>query len=194
MPPWPKPKPSTRRPPPCPPPAPKSPWPRATRKPPSPPSSWRPPAPPSIRRRWSAYRADGDLAAAERLFKDWADYAPDSQAAHLALAELLVERDDKAGAAARYARLATLDPANLAYATTRAQLLLDLGLYAQAVDSLTPFADAEAPEPSAVLLLAKIQQAAGRSERAAERYRQFLAIAPDAPERADVEAALATLD
>lgn len=141
----------------------------------------------------TAYRADGDLAAAERLFEDWADYAPDSADAHLALAELLVERDDKEGAAAQYGRLATLDPANLAYATTRAQLLLDLGLYAQAVDSLTPFADAEVPEPPAVLLLAKVQQAAGRNERAAERYRQFLEIAPDAAERADVEAALTAL-
>jgi tetratricopeptide (TPR) repeat protein len=142
----------------------------------------------------TAYRADGDLAAAERLFKDWADYAPDSQEAHLALAELLVERGNKESAAAQYGRLATLDPANLAYAMTRAQLLLDLSLYAQAVDSLTPFADAEAPDPTAVLLLAKIQQAAGRNERAAERYRQFLKIAPDAPERAEVETALAALD
>lgn len=142
----------------------------------------------------TAYRADGDLAAAERLFKDWADYVPDSQAAHLALAELLVERGNKESAAAQYGRLATLDPANLAYATAGAQLLLDLGLYAQAVDSLTPFADAETPDPSAVLLLARIQQAAGRNERAAERYRQFLAVAPDAPERAEVEAALTALD
>ena len=41
------------------------------------------------------------------------------------------------------------------------------------------------------MLLAKVQQAAGRKEHAAERYRQFIAIAPDAPERNEAEAALA---
>ena len=140
-----------------------------------------------------AYRADGDLAAAERLFKDWADYVPTSQDAHLAVAELLIERNDREGAVEHYDRLVALDPANLTHALSRATLLLDLGLYAQAVDGLTPFADAEAPELPAVLLLAKVQHAAGRHERAAERYRQYLALAPDAPDKAAVEAALAEL-
>lgn len=140
-----------------------------------------------------AYRADGDLAAAERLFKDWADYVPNSVEAHLALAELLLERDDREDAIEHYDRLVALDPANPAYAMARSQLLLDLGQYARAVDGLTPFADAQAPDPAAVLLLARVQQTAGRTERAAERYRQFLEIAPDAPERGEVEAALAAL-
>lgn len=140
-----------------------------------------------------AYRSDGDLAAAERLFKDWADYVPNSLEAHQAIAELLVERNDREDAVEHYDRLVELDPANPAHALTRAQLLLDLGRYAQAVDGLAPFADAETPDPAAVLLLARVQQAAGRNERAAERYRQFLAIAPDAPERAEVETALAAL-
>lgn len=140
-----------------------------------------------------AYRADGDLAAAERLFKDWADYTPDSVEAHLALAELLLERNDREGATEHYDKLVALDPANLDYATARAQLMLDLGLYAQAVDGLTPFADAETAEPAAVLLLARVQQAAGRNERAAERYRQYLELVPDASDKAEVEAVLAEL-
>ena len=140
-----------------------------------------------------AYRADGDLAAAARLFEDWAAYAPDSAEAHLAAAELLVERSDLAGAAEHYDRLVALDPTSLAYAMTRSQLLFELNRYAQAVDGLLPFADTEPAEAAAVLLLAKIQQAAGRNERAIQRYRQFLDIAPDAPERAEVEAALAAL-
>ncbi|KQX39960.1 hypothetical protein ASD04_04735 [Devosia sp. Root436] len=140
-----------------------------------------------------AYRADGDLAAAERLFKDWADYVPNSVEAHLTLAELLLERGDREDAVEHYDRLVALDPANPAYALARAQALLDLGRYAQAIDGLTPLADAEPAEPMAILLLAKIQQAAGRNERAAERYRQFLEIAPDSPDREAVEAALASL-
>ena len=141
----------------------------------------------------TAYRADGDLAAAERLFKDWADYAPTSAEAHLALAELLVERNDNAGAVEPYDQLVALDPTNLAYATARTQVLLELGHYAQAVDGLTPFADAEIAEPAAVLLLAQVQQAAGRNERAIERYRQVVALAPDSAEAAEAKATLATL-
>lgn len=140
-----------------------------------------------------AYRADGDLAAAERLFKDWADYVPASTDAHLALAELLLERDDRQAAAEHYDRLVELAPSDRGFALARAQLMLDLGLYPQAVDGLTPFADAEAPDPAAVLLLAKVQQAAGRSEKATERYRQYLVLVPDAPDKAEVEAALAGL-
>jgi tetratricopeptide (TPR) repeat protein len=140
-----------------------------------------------------AYRADGDLAAAERLFKDWAEYVPGSADAHLALAELLLERNDPEGAAEHYDRLVTLDPANFDYATARTQVLLELGRYPQAVDGLTPFADAETPNPAAVLLLARVQHQAGRTEKAVERYRQFLALLPEAPEKAEVEAALAEL-
>jgi tetratricopeptide (TPR) repeat protein len=140
-----------------------------------------------------AYRAAGDLAAAERLFKDWADYVPNSAEAHLALAELLVERNDNREAAEHYDRVVALDPANLDHALARARLLRELGLFAQAVDGLTPFADAEVPEPTAILLLAEIHAAAGRSERAAERYRQYLALAPDAADKPEVEAALAAL-
>lgn len=148
--------------------------------------------PDALRLLGEAYRGDGDLAAAERLFQDWADYVPESPQAHLALAELLVERKDLKGAAEHYDRLVSLDPANLAYATARTEVLLELGRYAQAVDGLTPFADAESPDPAAVLLLAQVQQAAGRNERAAERYRQYLAL-PDIPARAEAEAALAAL-
>jgi tetratricopeptide (TPR) repeat protein len=140
-----------------------------------------------------AYRADGDLAAAERLFKDWAEYVPGSADAHLALAELLLERNDPEIAAEHYDRLVTLDPANFDYATARTQVLLELGRYPQAVDGLTPFADAETPNPAAVLLLARVQHQAGRTEKAVERYRQFLALRPEAPEKAEVEAALAEL-
>nr|WP_295891069.1 tetratricopeptide repeat protein [uncultured Devosia sp.] len=149
--------------------------------------------PDALRLLGEAYRADGDLAAAERLFKDWADYAPGSTDAHLALAELLLERNDAKGAAAHYDRLVALDPASFDYATARTQVLLDLGRYAQAVDGLTPFADAEPPEPAAVLLLARVQHQAGRTERAIERYRQYLTLLPDAPEKAEVEAALLEL-
>lgn len=141
----------------------------------------------------NAYRADGDLEAAERLFKDWADYAPTSIDAHLTLAELLLERDDRQGATEHYDRLVALDPAKLAHAMARAQVLLDLGRYAQAVDGLLPFADAEAPEPAAVLLLARVQQAAGKTEKAVERHRQVLALAPGSPEAAEAMAALAEL-
>lgn len=141
----------------------------------------------------NAYRADGDLAAAERLFQDWADYAPNSIDAHLTLAELLRERNDPKGAAEHYDRVVALDPASLAHASARTQVLLDLGRYAQAVDGLTPFADAETPDPAAVLLLARVQQAAGRNERAAERYRQYLALAPDAVDTLEIQAVLAEL-
>lgn len=141
----------------------------------------------------NAYRADGDLAAAERLFKDWADYEPNSIEAHLALAELLMERNDSEGAVEHYDRLVVLDPANLAYATARTEVLLGLARYAQAVDGLTPFADADAPDPAAVLLLAQVQHKAGRAEKAIQRYRQYLTLLPDAPEKAVVEAALAEL-
>ena len=141
----------------------------------------------------TAYRANGDLAAAERLFRDWADYEPNSIDAHLALAELLVERNDKQGAVEPYDRLVALDPANLAHALARASILLDLGHYAQAADGLTPFAEAEGPAPAAVLLLARVHQAAGRNQRAVERYRQYLDLAPDATDKAEIEAVLEEL-
>jgi tetratricopeptide (TPR) repeat protein len=140
-----------------------------------------------------AYRADGDLAAAERLFKDWAEYVPGSADAHLALAELLLERNDPEGAAEHYDRLVTFDPDNFDYATARTQVLLALGRYPQAVDGLVPFADAETPNPAAVLLLARVQHQAGQAEKAVERYRQFLALRPEAPQKTEVEAALAEL-
>jgi tetratricopeptide (TPR) repeat protein len=149
--------------------------------------------PDALRLLGGAYRADGDLAAAERLFKDWADYAPTSTDAHLALAELLVERGDGEAAAEHYDRLVALAPDNHGFALARARLMLDLGLYPQAVDGLVPFADAESPDAAAVLLLARVQHAAGKTEKAIERYRQFLALMPDAPEKADIEAALAEL-
>ena len=113
--------------------------------------------------------------------------------AHLALAELLVERGDGKAAAEHYDRLVALAPDNHGFALARAQLMLDLGLYPQAVDGLAPFADAEVPDPAAILLLAKVHLAASRSEKAIERYRQFLALVPDAPEQSEVEAALAEL-
>lgn len=141
----------------------------------------------------NAYRADGDLASAERIFKDWADYVPTSTAAHRALAELLVERDDNERAAESYQHLVDLDPTNLDDALARARVLLALQRYAQAVDGLTPFADAESPDLQAVLLLAQVQQAFGRKERALARYRQFVTLAPDAPERAEADAAIAEL-
>lgn len=149
--------------------------------------------PEALRLLGGAYRADGDLAAAERLFKDWADYVPTSTDAHLALAELLLERDDGEAAAEVYDTLVALAPENHGFGLARAQVYLDLGLYPQAVDGLTRFADAETPDPAAVLLLARVQQAAGRNERAIERYRQYLALAPDAPDKAEVEAALEDL-
>lgn len=149
--------------------------------------------PDALRLLGGAYRADGDLAAAERLFKDWADYTPSSTDAHLALAELLLERGDGQAAAKAYDRLIALAPDNHGFALARAQVYLDLALYPQAVDGLTPFADAETPDPAAVLLLAKVQEAAGRTEKAADRYRQYLALLPDAPNKADVEAALESL-
>ena len=86
-----------------------------------------------------------------------------------------------------------LEPDNHGFAMARAKLMLDLGLYPRAVDGLMPFADAEAPDPAAILLLAKVQQAAGKTEKAIERYRQFLTLMPDAPEKAEAEAALAEL-
>ncbi len=140
-----------------------------------------------------AYRTDGDLAAAERLFKDWADYAPNSPEAHLALAELLLERDDPKGAAEHYDRVVALVADNFDYARARTKVLLDLGRFPQAADGLIPFADAEPPDPAAVLLLAQVQQAAGRNERAAERYRQYLELAPEAADAAEVRAILAEL-
>lgn len=140
-----------------------------------------------------AYRDDGDLASAERLFKDWADYVPESAEAHLALAEIQVEQGDFESAAAHYDRVVSLMPDDGAVAIARGRVLLELGRFAQAVDALTPLADAEAPDPAAVLLLAQVQQAFGRPERAILRYRQFRALAPDAPERAEVDAVLATL-
>ena len=149
--------------------------------------------PEALRLLGNAYRADGDLAAAERLFRDWAGYAPQSPEAHLALAELLVERNDRAGAAVPYDHLATLLPDHLDHALARARNLLELKRYAQAVDGLTPFADSDEPAPAAIYLLARIQHAFGRHDRAIARYRQFLELAPDAPERVEAEAALAEL-
>ena len=141
-----------------------------------------------------AYRADGDLAAAERLFKDWADYVPNGEDAHLVLAEILVERCALDKAAEQYDRLVAIAPDNFDYDIARARVLLSLKRYAQAVDGLTPFADAETPIPAATLLLAQIQHAAGRTERAIARYRQFLTLDPGPRERAEAEAALAELD
>lgn len=137
-----------------------------------------------------AYRADGDLAAAERLFKDWADYAPDSAEAHLALAEILVERNVLDKAAEQYNRVVALAPDNLDHAMARARVLFTLKRYAQAVDGLTPFAGADS---AATLLLAQIQQAAGRNERAIERYRQALTLEIGDSERAGAEQALVEL-
>lgn len=142
----------------------------------------------------TAYRDDGDLAAAERLFQDWADYVPDSIEAHLALAEIQVERGHLEDAATHYDRVVALAPDEVAYARARGEVLLALGRYAQAVDGLSPFADAEMPDPAAVLLLARVQQAFDRPERAMLRYRQFRALAPEAPERAEVDAILAELE
>ncbi|MDB5527679.1 MAG: hypothetical protein JWR51_782 [Devosia sp.] len=140
-----------------------------------------------------SYRADGDLAAAERLFKDWADYDPSSVEAHLALAEILVERDVLDKAAEQYNRVVALASENLDYAMARAHVLFTLKRYAQAVDGLTPFADADPANPAATLLLAQIQQAAGRTERAVERYRQILALEIGESERAETEKALVEL-
>ncbi len=141
-----------------------------------------------------AYRNDGDLAAAERLFQDWADYVPTSAPAHLALAEIQVERGDFEDAAEHYDRVVALAPDDQSATIARGRVLLELGRYAQAVDSLTPLADAQAPNPAAVLLLAQVQQAFGRPERAILRYRQFRALAPDAPERPEVDAVLLELE
>ena len=149
--------------------------------------------PEALRLLGGAYRTDGDLAAAERLFEDWADYVPGSADAQLALAELLVEREDLQSAADHYDRLVALAPDNADFALARAQVMLDLSLYPQAVDGLTPFADADTPNAAAVLLLARVQQAAGRNDKAAERYRQYLALVPDAPEKTEIEAALAAI-
>jgi tetratricopeptide (TPR) repeat protein len=149
--------------------------------------------PDALRLLGGAYRAGGDLAAAERLFKDWADYQPYSPTAHLALAEILVERDDLEKAAEQYNRLVALLPDNVEHAMARARLLLTLKRYAQAVDGLTPFADADPPIPAATLLLAQIQQAAGRTDRAITRYRQFLTLEIGESERAEAEAALVEL-
>ena len=44
-----------------------------------------------------------------------------------------------------------------------------------------------------MLQLARVQQTAGRKERAAERYRQYLELLPDASDKAEVEAVLAEL-
>ena len=148
--------------------------------------------PDALRLLGGAYRAEGDLAAAEHLFKDWADYQPDSPDAHLALAQILVERDDLDQAAEHYNRLVTLLPGNVDHAIARARLLLTLKRYAQAVDGLALFADADAP-PAAVLLLAQIQQAAGRTDRAVSRYQQFLTLEIGEDERAEAEKALVEL-
>jgi tetratricopeptide (TPR) repeat protein len=140
-----------------------------------------------------AYRTEGDLAAAERLFKDWADYDPNNAAAHLALAEILVERNALEKAAEQYNRVAALAPDDLDAVMARAHVLFTLKRYAQAVDGLTPFADADPAIASATLLLAQIQQAAGRNERAIERYRQVLTLEIGEGERAEAEQALVEL-
>jgi tetratricopeptide (TPR) repeat protein len=149
--------------------------------------------PDALRLLGGAYRTDGDLAAAERLFKDWADYQPDSAEAHLALAEILVERNDLDKAVEHYNRLVALLPDNVEHAIARARLLLTLKRYAQAVDGLTPFADADPAIPAAVLLLAQIQQAAGRKDHAITRYQQFLTLEIGDNERTEAEAALVEL-
>ncbi len=149
--------------------------------------------PEALRILGETYREKGNVAAAERLFQDRADYAPNSAEAHLAIAELLAERGDLAAAAPHYDRVVVLAPDNVEHALARARLLLDLGRYAQAVDGLAPFADAEPPHADAVLLLAEVLEAFDRPDQAADRYRQFLALGPDATGRETAEAALARL-
>jgi tetratricopeptide (TPR) repeat protein len=51
-----------------------------------------------------------------------------------------------------------------------------------------------APAPPIVFNMAQCHQALGNDERAAESYRLFLQLAPDAPNRADVERKLRQLD
>ncbi|MEO8686178.1 MAG: hypothetical protein ABI414_15220, partial [Devosia sp.] len=96
-------------------------------------------------------------------------------------------------AAEHYNRLVALLPANVDHAIARARLLLTLKRYAQAVDGLTPFADADPPIPAAVLLLAQTQQAAGRTDRAIARYQQFLTLEIGEGERTEAEKALVGL-
>lgn len=139
------------------------------------------------------FRAEGDLAAAQGVFRDWADYVPTSVEAHLSLAELLTERNDPEAAASAYARAIALDPANVAIILAQARTMLALGRYAQAVDGLTPLADAEPADPAALLLLAQVQDQAGRLPLAAIRYRQYLDLVPEGPEAETTRTRLAEM-
>jgi tetratricopeptide (TPR) repeat protein len=152
-----------------------------------------PGAPEALEPLGDLYRAEGNLASVETIISDWAEFAPESAAALLALVRIRVERADLPGAADAYARLAALAPLTLEQSLDHAGIVARIGRYAQAADILLPFVEANPARPEAVMALARLHEEAGRHDKALSLYERYLQLGPDMPDQAEAENAIARL-
>jgi tetratricopeptide (TPR) repeat protein len=126
----------------------------------------------------------GDHSAAERVYRDAADYAPGNPEAQAAHGRILAILRDWEGAAARYQSAVVLAPDSALYRREHAIMLQRMGHLEEALAELESLV-AQAPEDAAVhLAMADSLRDLGRNALAVEAYRRFLDLgAPDDPMR-----------
>jgi tetratricopeptide (TPR) repeat protein len=123
----------------------------------------------------------GDAAAAERIYRNAADFAPDDADAQASHARLLAIVGEFQGAATRYAHAVKLAPADAAYRLEFSRVLQRLSRHDQALAHLLE-AQKLAPDNSDVWMsLGDTYRDTGNKPEAIAAYRKFLDLAkPDA--------------
>lgn len=124
--------------------------------------------------------AKGDNAAAERIYRNAADYAPEDTDAQASHGRMLAIVGDFAGAEQRYARAVKLAPAEAAYRLELGRVLQRLSRHDEAMAQLLE-ARKLAPENADVWMsLGDTYRDTGRNADAVAAYRKYLELAkPD---------------
>jgi tetratricopeptide (TPR) repeat protein len=123
--------------------------------------------------------ADGDNEAAEKIYRDAADYAPDDADAQASHGRMLAILHKWPEAAARYERATALEPANAAYWLEYARCLTSMGKPEAALTAL-PKALALAPDDASIFLaMANAYRDTDRKAEAVAAYRKFLELDKD---------------
>ena len=122
--------------------------------------------------------AKGDYVAAERLYRDAADYAPDNAETQFDDARLLLLMKNYASTLARIDRATRIAPSNVTYRVLRARMLQYLGRHVEALDELEGAKALQPQNAEIFLAMGDSLRDTGHKAEAVAAYQRSLELEP----------------